>query len=560
MSDPMSKDEHSPAAGSSPSATSPSWLGWEGGNMRLAKIGVVLLLAVLLVLSAGSSAMAQGRRVALVVGNDEYQAQGVLRNAVNDARAVAEALEGVGFAVTKVEDANRVQLTVALSDFAGSLGADDVALFYFAGHGIQVDQENYLLPTDYAVQTALALRFNAVSAVDVEDMLRRARVAMLVFDACRNNPYRGVRGGTGLAQMEARGTLIAYAAGAGELAADGAPGEVNGLFTSKFVEALGEPGLGVSALFRRVRQEVVSASKEEQWPAVYDNLLSDFVFRPGDPPDPPPPHPRPDDPVRAEQETVFWETIRESANAAEFEAYLAQWPSGIYAPLATTRLVALRAAAVDAPAPDLPRPDPPPDSPRRAGEVFRDCDGCPEMVVLPGGGLALGRYEVTVGEYRAFASATGGGGDDCRSGDSWRDPGFRQTDRHPVTCVSWDDAQAYVTWLSRTAGAAYRLPTEAEWERAAAGSQRGCDKERTGNNGTCSVGTYGSNAAGLSDMVGNLREWTEDCREGDCRSRRMLRGGSWFDNAEDQRPGARDWFNSGHRFSLFGFRVARTLD
>ena len=181
-------------------------------------------LVVLLVLSVGSSAMAQGRRVALVVGNDAYQAQSVLANAVNDARAVASALEGVGFAVTKVEDANRAQLTSALSDFAGSLRDDDVALFYFAGHGVQVEQENYLIPTDYAGQTSSALRFNAVSAVDIEDMLRPARVAMLVFDACRNNPYRGVRGGAGLAPMEARGTLIAYAAGAGEFAADAVQG------------------------------------------------------------------------------------------------------------------------------------------------------------------------------------------------------------------------------------------------------------------------------------------------------------------------------------------------
>ena len=123
--------------------------------------------------------------------------------------------------------------------------------------------------------------------------------------------------------------------------------------------------------------------------------------------------------------------------------------------------------------------------------------------MLAGGGLALGRYEVTVGEYRAFASATGAGAGDCY-GDTWRDPGYAQTGRHPVTCVSWDDAQAYVSWLSRTAGATYRLPTEAEWEGAAAGSQRGCDRERTGNRGTCPVGSHGTNAAGLSDMVGNL--------------------------------------------------------
>ena len=139
-----------------------------------------------------------------------------------------------------------------------------------------------------------------------------------------------------------------------------------------------------------------------------------------------------------------------------------------------------------------------------------------------------------MGEYRAFASATGGGAGDC-SGGSWRNLSFPQTDRHPVTCVSWDDAQAYVTWLSRTTGARYRLPTEAEWERAASGSQRGCDSERPGIRGTCPVGSYGSNAAGLLDMVGNLWEWTEDCWEGNC-GRRVVRGGSWVDAAEDQRP------------------------
>jgi len=205
-------------------------------------------LAALLVAAPTASGQS-GRRLALVVGNDAYRAQSALRNAVNDARAVASALGEVGFAVTRVENANRARLTSALSSFAGSLRDDDVALFYFAGHGVQVDGVNYLMPTDYAGQSSAALRFDAVSASDVQEMLRPARVAMLVFDACRNNPYRGVRGGTGLAPMEARGTLVAYAAGAGEVAADAAPGEANGLFTSKLVEALREPGLTASALF-----------------------------------------------------------------------------------------------------------------------------------------------------------------------------------------------------------------------------------------------------------------------------------------------------------------------
>lgn len=124
--------------------------------------------------------------------------------------------------------------------------------------------------------------------------------------------------------------------------------------------------------------------------------------------------------------------------------------------------------------------------------------------------------------------------------------------------MSWDDAQAYVSWLSRMTGATYGLPTEAEWDRAATGSQRGCDYEQTGE-ATCPVRSYGSNAAGLSDMVGNLWEWVQDGWEGDC-GRRVLHGASWSSRAVIQRPGARTRYRAGNRDLDFGFRVSRTLD
>ena len=290
----------------------------------------------------------------------------------------------------------------------------------------------------------------------------------------------------------------------------------------------------------------------------------------------------------AEVELVFWQSIANSTNPVEFEAYLAQFPNGVFRALAEARLAALQApanappAAVGRPAGGVGSPASGSrvsgaggaafgvaavaDAPRRPGDAFRDCEECPEMVVLAGGGLAMGRYEVTVGEYRAFASATGGGaGGGCFTfgdGDSWRDPDFPQTDRHPVTCVSWDDAQEYVSWLSRRTGATYRLPSEAEWERAASGSQPGCDRLGRGGtppSGTCPVGQYGTNAAGLSDMVGNLQEWTSDCWEGDC-GRRVLRGGSWFVRAEVLRPGARTAASTAYRRRYRGFRVSRTLN
>ena len=519
--------------------------------------GVVALCVLLVAAAAESGQEASGRRLALVVGNDAYTDQSVLRNAVNDARAVSTALRDVGFAVETVENVTRARFVESLGDFARGLRPDDVALFYFAGHGLQVDGVNYLIPTDYAGQTAADLRLSALRAADVQDLLGPARVAMLVLDACRNNPYRSMRGGNGLAPMEPRGTLIAYAAGAGEFASDASAGAANGLFTSKFLEALRVPGMEASDLFRRIRREVYAASNEQQRPAVYDDLDYDFVFRP----------------ARAEatdaaavsdalrrQETVYWESIRDSRNPSDFEAFLAAFPNGTFAQLARNRLAALR-GGVGAPPSVEPLRDPPSVARPLAlepGAIFRDCDGCPEMVVQPGGALALGRYEVTVGEYLAFASATGAGAGDC-AGGSWRDPGFAQTDRHPVACVNWHDAQAYASWLSRRTGVAYRLPTAAEWERAAAGSRPGCYADRTGHSGTCPVGSYGTNATGLSDMVGNLYEWTADCVAGDC-GRRMLRGGSWQDYAAILRPGARSPYRAGFRVVLVGFRVARTLE
>ena len=192
------------------------------------------------------------------------------------------------------------------------------------------------------------------------------------------------------------------------------------------------------------------------------------------------------------------------------------------------------------------------------------------LAVLPGSIVALGRYEVTLGEYRAFAAATGAGaGGGCRSlsdGDhSWRNPSFQQTDRHPVTCMSWDDAQAYVSWLSRTARAPYRLPTLEELAGAAEGSQPGCYRARTGREGTCPVGTYGRNDLRLSDLFGNVVEWSSRCVDGDC-GRRRLHGGHWASPASflvpnpsgqtRPRPGRRTAF----RQALAGFRVARTLE
>ena len=198
------------------------------------------------------------------------------------------------------------------------------------------------------------------------------------------------------------------------------------------------------------------------------------------------------------------------------------------------------------------QPPPRPQPPAEQTNVFADCADCPEMVALPEGDVALGRYEVTLEEFRAYVDAVPEVAEATRR--SWWRPGYS---RHPVQRVNWDEAQAYVRWLSRETGHQYRLPTEAEWDRGAAGSPMGCFSIRNVA-GTCAVGSYDPSDAGLFDMVGNLWEWTDGCWDGDC-GRRVLRGGSHASQNSELRPDARSWARPELNRAGVGFRVARTL-
>lgn len=266
------------------------------------------------------------------------------------------------------------------------------------------------------------------------------------------------------------------------------------------------------------------------------------------------------------------------------------------------------------------------------GTTFTDCDTCPEMVVIPAGQfvqgspragerqanegpsrlvaidymLAISRYEITRAQFARFAADTGHTGAGCKTydgswemddGSSWQSPGFDQNDAHPATCISWNDAQAYIGWLNKKSGRTYRLLSASEWEYAAkAGSASGADPTRACESAnvadrstgvaypgwdifdcqdnyvhTSPVGSFQANAFGLHDMIGNVFEWVTDCWnnsyvdapsdgaawvDGDC-GYRVLRGGSWFTPPGYVRPAFRNRFDSDYRSSSFGFRVAR---
>lgn len=241
----------------------------------------------------------------------------------------------------------------------------------------------------------------------------------------------------------------------------------------------------------------------------------------------------------------------------------------------------------------------------RAGRIFRGCDACPEMVVVPAGTymmgsekgyddekpvhqvtfeqpFAVGKYEVTFAEWEACVAGGGCGG--YRPDDQGWGRG-----RRPVINVSWEDAQNYVRWLSEQTGEAYRLLSEAEWEyvaRAGATTRYTWGDEIGRNRANCfecgsrwdykqtaPVGRFAANALGLHDVHGNVREWVTDCwnesyagapsdgrawKSGGCSSR-VQRGGSWFYSPRFLRSALRDWNSAGNRYYDYGFRLARTL-
>jgi len=214
-----------------------------------------------------------------------------------------------------------------------------------------------------------------------------------------------------------------------------------------------------------------------------------------------------------------------------------------------------------------PRVTAPQSSAAPGGPDGLSCADCPEMIPVPGAKFAIGKYTVTFAEWDKCAADGGCGGYQPP------DNGWGRGNR-PVINVSWNDAQAYVQWLSRKTGKAYRLPTGEEWEIAArAGSTTnyywgndvgrnnancdGCGSEWD-NKKTAPVGSFKPNAFGLYDTIGNVWQWTDSCWKDNC-ARRLFFGGSWNHRPEDMRVTTRNWFDTSKRMRYLGFRVALTL-
>lgn len=465
------------------------------------------------------------KRIALVIGNSSYAGE-ALANPVNDARAMERALVSLGFEVMRRENLTRHQMAQALDEFQHRLGAGGVGLFYFSGHGLRVSGKTMLAATDANSRRPASLLTHGMDLQQVLQSMagpRPGRLNLVILDTCLNTPFPSADAGMSPPPDD---TLIAYATAPGSFAADGAR---HGIYTAALLKALAAPAEEIGDVFRHASATVRDATGRQQLPWIASSLTSAYRLAaqtaPGGadiddetvvdlrsrailPKD------------SAEQyELAFWDSIKDSKHASDYEAYLNAYPKGRFAALARARIERLRAAEEKAAAqpekapaappkakaePERPRPPaakapvaktPPAPAEQARPEAVekpatavsvsevKDCPTCPTMVVLPAGSFTMGsnttdpsekpahrvtiaepfaiaKHEVTVEQWEACVAA----GACPRVADNGNRP-----QHSPVRDVSWDDAQQYVKWLSQVTGKHYRLPTEAEWEYAARG-------------------------------------------------------------------------------------------
>lgn len=296
--------------------------------------------------------IAPPRRTAFVIGNSDYRSVPKLPNPRRDAAAISAKLKQIGFDVTTVIDGDQATLDTALTRFSKRSKGTDIALFFFAGHGIQINGENYLLPISVKGSSAKAVLRQGLSLNDVRRRLRSAAAGLSIFvlDSCRDNPFGSLATkrtgetaaplviGKGMAQTQsAAGMLIAYATQPGRLAYDG-DGK-HSPFTTSLLRYLGEPGLEIRLMLGRVREDVVANTGGAQIPWVEEAVLGEFYFSE-----------KRGDAVGAlsggkADDVTFWRSIWRSTDRRDYEAYLAQFPDGAFAALAANRVHALRTSA-----------------------------------------------------------------------------------------------------------------------------------------------------------------------------------------------------------------------
>jgi uncharacterized caspase-like protein len=286
---------------------------------------------LLVILWLAGPSLAQGKRVALVIGNGEYKHSSRLANPKNDAADVGAALRKLGFVTILGQDLDKAAFDRKIRDFATALSGAEVGVFFYAGHGLQMGGQNYLVPTDAELNTASAIDFELVRLDLVHrTMERETRTNILIMDACRDNPLarnlaralgtRSAQVGRGLASVEAgEGSLISFSTQPGNVALDG-EGR-NSPFAAALVKHVSTAGDDLSSILINVRNDVMQATGRKQVPWEHSALTAKFFFVP--------PKAGPQ-----EVELEFWASVKDSKTPAVLRTYLERYPDGEFAPIA----------------------------------------------------------------------------------------------------------------------------------------------------------------------------------------------------------------------------------
>jgi hypothetical protein len=297
------------------------------------------------------------KRVAFVVGNGTYKNVAALPNPAIDAKSMAKVLRNVGFDVVEGTNLTRDKMTEKLLDFGKRAEGADVAVFFYAGHGIAVNGTNYLLPVDADLKSEMDVKLGAAINVDVtlEQTMSDAKVKLVFLDACRDNPFaqkirsakatRSVSVESGLAEMKSgEGTLLAFATGPGQTALDGDVG-TNSPFTRALLANIAAPGVEIQQAMTKVRAQVNEETNKNQLPWGHTNLTGTVYLNPmGAPPAGSADAqntPVPTGPV-SEVEMEYWRSVKDSNKPEELNAYLTSYPNGQFKSLALSRIAALQ--------------------------------------------------------------------------------------------------------------------------------------------------------------------------------------------------------------------------
>lgn len=362
------------------------------------------------------------RKVALVIGNSSYK-NAPLKNPGNDARDFAKLLRNLGFEVIEKTNSNRRTMLGAINLFAKKLKNADIGLFYYSGHGMQIANENYLIPLGLDVKSEVDVESDAVKAMRVIGKMYEAgnKLSVIILDACRNNPFaRSFRSSaSGLARMPApKGTIIAYATSPGSVAEDGRGR--NGTFTKHLLTAFTQSGLDIQDMFNEAGMQVMQETGDKQIPWTSNTPIPKFFLAGRDQDYNRTSYSRP--PVSTPTVTSHSSTSVLNKNFTD--------------PTTGMEFIFVKGGCY------------------QMGDTFGEGDSDEKPVhEVCVDDFYIGAYEVTQGEYKKIAG--------------FNPSRFQKGDRYPVEEVSWDDAQEYIRMLSRKSNKKYRLPTEAEWEYAA---------------------------------------------------------------------------------------------